>query len=288
MTIEPTEILAAAAGRAFDRADSRPVLPAGAVPTRDAPVLAKLTRDERLRAAFEQGRQALLSGETRLRGQNDGDVPVVDQINRERALLRKNALEKLLPPKREACKEGLSVLFPTQFPLELQAWLDDPHARTLILAGPTGNGKSQAAFATAAQAARYGAMMIDRQTRQAVRKPLLVRGWTVNNYLRALLPEGSPEPVWKIRDLAIGAELLINDDLGAELDVRAREWMRKEIADLLDDRLERNGRQIYTTNQPAAVVRERLGDRLWSRIQEDATVLRFTGPDLRATKELTW
>jgi hypothetical protein len=283
--IEPTEIMDAAEVRAFERAGSH--APEAALSVR-MPLLAQLSRDERLQREFELGRQAQLTGEARRRGQNDGDVPVVQQVARERALLRKGALEKLLPPKRKACAEGLSVLYPTQYPLELQAWLDDPHARTLILAGPTGNGKSQAAFATAAQAARYGAMMWDAQAGEAVRKPLLVRGWTVNNYLRELLPDGSPEPVWKTRHMAIWAELLIQDDLGAELDQKGTEWMRKEVADLLDERLERNGRQIYTTNQPAAIVKDRLGDRLWSRIQEDATVLRFEGPDLRAMKELTW
>ncbi len=283
-TIEPTEIMDPAETRALERAARRPAVPALSVPV---PHLAQLSRDERLRRAYEAGVQAALSGGGR-RGPNDGEIPVVAQVMREQHLVRKVALEKLLPPKRVNCMQGLSVLDADQYPLELQAWLDDPHARTLILVGPTGNGKSQAAYATAAQAARYGAMTWDEKACRGVRKPLIVRGGTVNNYLRALLPDGSPEPVWKIRHLAVWAELLVQDDLGAELDDKAREWMRKEIADLLDDRLERNGRQIYTTNQPSAVLEERLGHRLWSRIQEDATWLHFTGPDRRVVKEFSW
>lgn len=221
-------------------------------------------------------------------GDVSSGVEASEEAKRAQALVRRDALEKCLPPKREGCRAGLSVLYPDQHPLELQRWLDDPYARTLILVGRAGNGKTQAAFSTAAHAARYGAMMWDSKARAAVRRPLIVRSWAVNQYLRELLPEGSPEPVWSVRNRAIWAELLVNDDLGAELDDTGSTFMRKEIADLLDARLERNLRQIYTTNHPSAVVKARLGDRLWSRLQEDSTVLTFTGPDRRAMTELSW
>lgn len=242
----------------------------------------------RFQALAEEGRAAIEAGAPIPATPATDGVPVADEVARQQSLIRRDCLMKLLPPMREDCKMGLSVLDDNQYPHELQAWLDGPQSRTLILAGATGNGKTQAAFATAAQAARYGAMMWDSETRQGVRKPLIVRGWSVNNYLRALLPDGSPEPVWKIRHSAVWAELLILDDLGAELDATAREWMRKEIADLLDDRLERNLRTIFTTNLNSSTVEDRLGDRLWSRLQQDSTVLEFTGPDRRAVKKLSW
>jgi hypothetical protein len=242
----------------------------------------------RFQALAEESRAAVVAGARVNPSPASDGVPVAEEVARQQSLIRRDCLMKLLPAKRENCKAGLVVLDDDQYPRELQAWLDDPHARTLVLAGGTGNGKTQAAFATAAQAARYGAMMWDSETRQAVRKPLIVRGWSVNNYLRALLPDGSPEPVWKIRHSAVWAELLILDDLGAELDSTAREWMRKEIADLLDDRLERNLRTIFTTNLDSDTVEVRLGDRLWSRLQEDSTSLEFFGPDRRAVKKLSW
>lgn len=242
----------------------------------------------RFQALAEEGRAAVAAGAPVPPTPATDGVPVAEEVARQQAMIRRDCLLKLLPPMREDCKEGLAVLDDDQFPNEIQAWLNDPHARTLILAGATGNGKTQAAYATAAQAARYGAMMWNPETRQSARKPLIVRGWSVNNYLRSLLPDGSPEPVWKIRHAAVWAELLILDDLGAELDATAREWMRKEIADLLDDRLERGGRTIFTTNLASDVVENRLGDRLWSRIQLHSTCLEFMGPDRRAVKKLSW
>lgn len=243
---------------------------------------------ERYQALALEGAAAVLAGAPVPPTPATDGVPVAEEVARQQAMIRRDCLMKLLPPMREDCKAGLTVLDDDQFPNEIQAWLNDPHSRTLILAGGTGNGKTQAAYATAAQAARFGAMMWDSETRQELRRPLIVRGWSVNNYLRALLPDGSPDPVWKIRHSAVWAELLILDDLGAELDATAREWMRKEIADLLDDRLERNLRTIFTTNLASDVVEDRLGDRLWSRIQQHSTCLEFTGPDRRAIKKLSW
>jgi len=217
-----------------------------------------------------------------------GPVEASEEAKRQQALVRRDALDKALTAKRENCRAGLSVLHPDQYPGELQAWLDDPYARTLLLAGRTGCGKTQAAFAAAAQAARYGAMTTDKRTGAVLRRPLIVRAWPVNQYLRELMPEGSPEPIWSVRHRAVWAELLILDDLGAELDDVATSFMRKEIADLLDARLERWLRTIFTTNHEPKVVETRLGERLWSRLSEDSTALAFRGPDRRTVKPLTW
>lgn len=215
-------------------------------------------------------------------------VEASEETKRAQALVRRDALDKALTAKRENCRDGLSCLYEDQHALELQAWLDAPQARTLILAGRTGSGKTQAAYATAAQAARYGAACWNPRTREAEYRPLIIRAWAVNQYLRELMPDGSPEPIWSVRNRAIWAELLILDDLGAELDDVASSYMRKEIADLADARLERNLRTIVTTNHDAKTVEHRLGERLWSRLQEESTALVFRGPDRRAMKKLDW
>lgn len=212
-----------------------------------------------------------------------------EEAQREQSKVRRAALEKFLTDKRAACIAGLSVLDPaTQHPTRLQAWLDDPRARTLLLVGGTGTGKTQAAAATAAHAARYGAMMWNGRRQVAERRRLIVRGGPVNEYLRQLRPDGSPNPVWKIRDDARRAELLVGDDLGAELDGEASRFAKEEIADLLDYRLEEPVRQIYTTNLTAVELERALSDRMWSRLQEEATLIKFTGPDRRVKKVLTW
>jgi DNA replication protein DnaC len=237
---------------------------------------------------LQEGRRRALAGEANHTAVSDPDE-ATKEVEREQSKIRRAALEKFLTDKRSACIAGLSVLDPaTQHPTELQAWLDDPRARTLVLVGGTGTGKTQAAAATAAQAARYGAMMWNGRRQIAARRPLIVRGGPVNEYLRQLRPDGSPHPVWKIRDDARRAELLVHDDLGAELDGEVSRFAKEEIADLLDYRLEQPVRQIYTTNLTSDELERALSDRMWSRLQEESTVIAFTGPDRRVKRELKW
>lgn len=203
------------------------------------------------------------------------------------ALMREQALEKFLTDRRASCRDGLETLDDDQHPLELQGWLDDPNQSTLLLVGGTGVGKSQAAAALAAHAAQFGAMMRLRSGGTELR-PLLVRGGPVNEYLRRLRPDGSPDPVWKIRDEARLAELWVGDDLGAEIDGEVSRFAKEELADLLDYRLDANLRQVYTTNLSAEALEVAVGDRMWSRLQEEATLIRFTGRDRRVKRKLTW
>lgn len=237
-------------------------------------------------AVAAEARMAKARGEAPAR--DDDEVPVSELVARQQAMVRRDALLKCLPDNRMNCLDGLSCLEPDQHAAELEEWVNDPDARTIILAGRTGSGKTQGAYAVAAHAARYGAAMIDRNTGTPKTRSLIVRAWEVNNYLAELRPEGSKDPIWAVRDRARTAELLILDDLAAELDEVATPHMRKEVADLLGWRLERNLRTVFTTNHSAKVVEERLGDRLWSRIQEKATALKFLGADRRALRPLTW
>lgn len=242
--------------------------------------------DVKVVAAAAAGRAAALAGKAN--HDVSDDVEASEEAKRQQALVRKAALEKLLTDKRSRCLAGLECLDRDQHPRELQAWLSDPHARTLILAGGTGTGKSEAAYATAAQAARYGAVMWDGRRGRAEKRKLLVRGGPVDDYLNRLRPDGSPDPVWRVRDEAIWAQLWVGDDLGAELDDVATQFMRKQLAGLHDARLERNLRTIYTTNLDSDALAERLGARMWSRLQEESWLLLFTGRDRRVRRELTW
>lgn len=241
---------------------------------------------DKVAAETAAGRAAALAGV--VNHDVSDDVEASEETKRQQSLVRKAALEKLITDKRSGCLTGLACLDDDQHPRELQAWLNDPHARTLILAGGTGTGKSQAAYATAAQAARFGAMMWDGRRGRAERKKLLVRGGPVDHYLNQLRPDGSPDPVWQVRNEAIWSQLWVGDDLGAELDDVATRFMREQLAGLLDARLERNLRQIYTTNLAADALAERLGNRMWSRLQEESTLLVFAGRDRRVRKELSW
>lgn len=249
--------------------------------------LSVLPLPEHARRAFENGRAAALAGRVDHDARRGDAAEIADDLAGRQALARKDALLSALPEHRLDCLAGLACLAPDQHARRLQQWLNDPMQRTLILAGGTGTGKTQAAYATAAQAARYGVKVVN-QRGEVVDRQLVVRAWPVNRYLDELMPEGSPEPVWAIRHRAERAELLILDDLGAELDDVATRFMRKEIADLLDARFERRARTIFTTNHGARVIEQRLGDRLWSRLQQQSTALKFLGPDRRAMTQLDW
>lgn len=241
----------------------------------------------RVLAEFRAGREAALAGQVDHVARRGDQTEIAEDLAGRQALARRDAMMSALPENRMDCLKGLACLDADQYPAKLQAWLNDPLQRTLILAGSTGSGKTQAAYATAVQAARYGAKTTTRSG-EVVDRLLVVRAWPVNRYLDELMPSGSPEPVWAVRHRAVWAELLILDDLGAELDDVGTRFMRKELADLLDERLERRLRTIFTTNHGARVIEQRLGERLWSRLQQQSTALKFVGPDRRAMTKLDW
>jgi hypothetical protein len=237
--------------------------------------------------ALAAGRAAALAGEVDHSKVND-PKDAGQQVRSAQARMREEALERFLTDRRAACIAGLESLDPAdQHPLALQGWLDDPDRSTLLLVGGTGTGKTQAASAVGSHAAQFGAMMRRRGGPPHLR-PLLVRGGPVNEYLRRLRPEGSPDPVWKVRDEARAAELWVGDDLGAEVDGELSRFAKEEMADLLDYRLDACLRQVYTTNLSAEELEVAVGDRMWSRLQEEATVVKFTGRDRRVRRKLSW
>lgn len=217
------------------------------------------------------------------------EVPASEVLLRHQEENRRAALRSAVPDGRVGTvKAGLAGLDAAdQHPGALREWLASPKALILILVGPTGSGKTQAAYATAVESVTSGAAMCGRNGRVKVR-PLLVRAWTVNGYMAELRPDGSPDPVWEIRDRARVAELLVLDDLGAEYDSAASQHARTELVELVSYRLDRNVRTIFTTNLRSGPLKEKIGAPLMSRLSQQCTVLEFTGPDRRAVKPLDW
>lgn len=133
----------------------------------------------------------------------------------------------------------------------VETFLGDEHARTLLLLGPTGRGKSHAA--TWALAERVGAWLSATDVR--------VAEW-----------DG-------LRPKALAARLLVIDDLGRE----STEWAARELADVCELRHNRGFRTIATSNLIEEKLLARYGERCASR-WSDARFSRLVtvlGPDLR-------
>lgn len=217
-------------------------------------------------------------------------VPPNEIVQRDQAEARRRALYSTVPPARaDILEHGLGILDPAdQHPAEIRAWLMDPEARTLILAGPPGNGKTEAGYAALVTGTTEGAAMQARSGASKVRS-VLVRAVDVNSYIAALRPDGSAEPAWKLRDRVYTCELLLGDDLGAELDSEEMTvFMRDELARLQTYRLEHNLRTIWTTNRRGADLQRMVGGRMWSRLNERSHRVVFTGPDRRKLTPLEW
>jgi DNA replication protein DnaC len=140
--------------------------------------------------------------------------------------------------------------------------------RTLALLGGAGRGKSFAATWPLANPRGDGM-------------------WLPANEIRI--------PQWdELRARAVGAVLLVVDDLGRE----PNDWAAREACDLVESRHNRGARTIVTSNLPLRIedvpeasraawkgrtLTDRYGDRFISRLShpEHALVVKCTGPDLR-------
>jgi hypothetical protein len=176
------------------------------------------------------------------------------------------------PTTPPTCPAGfwLSRLDAEQFPDRIGAWLGGD-ARTLVLYGSTGRGKSHAAVAAGYAAAAAG---------------VHVRFTSQLDYLQALRPGGVDDPAG-FRRRHTEAGLLILDDLGAECE-DASQFVRQEVCALLDARLRAGRRQIVTTNLEAPALAGTFGDRIVSRLRDRAVVLKIRGGDRRVLAAEPW
>lgn len=165
----------------------------------------------------------------------------------------------------------LSTLDTRQYPQRIAAWLADPEARTLVLFGGTGTGKTKAAIAAGYAAAGQG---------------VHTRFISQLDYLLALRPGGTDDS-GAFRERYAGTGLLILDDLGAETE-DASQFVRQEIVALLDSRLRQDRRQIITTNLMPEVLADSFGDRTVSRLRDRAVILTLEGGDRRNMARAPW
>ena len=80
------------------------------------------------------------------------------------------------------------------------------------------------------------------------------------------------------RDLLYNAELLIVDDLGIEV---ANSFTNSEIFNLINSRIIRGKKTLISTNLNQKELSDTYTDRVFSRVYQKFTILKFIGDDLR-------
>lgn len=209
-------------------------------------------------------------------GGDGGDPEVWDDLTEHQARVRAQAWRNCLVEADHKDYIGwtLDQLDELQNPRILRGYVDglaewNPPVLNLILPGRVGAGKTAAAVAV-------GTAAVERHG-------LLTRLVKHSTYLAWLRPDGAPHGLtpWRIRHRHRTAQLLILDDLGAELDGEATEFVRGETTDLLGDRLTAGRPTVVTTNLDRDRMETVLRERTVSRLGGRAHVATVRGPDRR-------
>lgn len=154
----------------------------------------------------------------------------------------------------------------------LIAWAADPRG-TLYLTGPTGVGKTWAAWAL------VRAIMSDYPGNG----PVYFEGGDIATLLHQARPGFLPDfqrgsldtdRVARIRRAYLG----LLDDLGG---VKTTDWGADLLFDIIDTRVNSARPTIVTSNLTPGELTDVLGDRIASRLARGATVIQITGPDRR-------
>ncbi|NEA53609.1 hypothetical protein G3I60_05410 [Streptomyces sp. SID13666] len=180
----------------------------------------------------------------------------------------------------------LADLDAAQKPNVLRGWLTSlveakerkgrPGTLHLIAPGRIGTGKTTALAALGNEASAAG---------------LLVRFIKHPTYVSWRRPDGAPgeSTGYRVRKQHVECDLLILDELCGEMDGLATEFVRRETVDLIDSRLSAGRPTAFSTNLNRQQITAVLGERLLSRIEDRAHLVKIEGPDRRAPrKPLDW
>ncbi|PNG18595.1 ATP-binding protein [Streptomyces cahuitamycinicus] len=188
----------------------------------------------------------------------------------------------------------LDDLDPNQKPNTLRNWLMSlveaqkrgarPEILNMLMPGNIGSGKTAAAIAFGNEAAELGlwALFVKHST-----------------YLTWRRPDSAPHSMkaWEVRKRFVECDVLVLDELCGEMDMTATEFARRETIDLIDARIAAGRPTAYTTNlrsrrtpeHPGLGVVDILGERLLSRLEASAHLVRIQGPDRRKpARPLDW
>lgn len=193
-----------------------------------------------------------------------------------------------------AAQEECTNRFPNRFKLAdilqttatagVKAWADeyraDPDsARSLLLLGTTGTGKTHAGYA----AVRHAVTEPQRNRAGTWRVPSW-RALTQADLIASLRPRGARDhDAEAILATYVKVDLLFIDDLGA---MKSSEHVEEVTYRLLNARYEAMKPCIVTSNIPVAELKVAIGDRIASRLAQDCVRVEFEGPDRRRARQL--
>lgn len=178
------------------------------------------------------------------------------QQNANREHARRN-----MPPRYVSAETDLDAVW-----LWVLAVLGDRRtAPSLLLAGPTGTGKTHTG---------YAALRLLSESR---RSTIAWRGASTATFFGELRPRDKRDTEAAFEDYAKVPVLLL-DDLGA---TGRTEWTEETLYRLIDHRYTHCLPSIFTTNVAPANLGERLGERTASRLTEMCRMVPLLGEDRR-------
>ena len=138
-------------------------------------------------------------------------------------------------------------------------WRQSNGTRNVLFMGPVGTGKTHAAYAFLCHVHMCGVWRFTS---------------TSSVSLMDKLRPGGDERLDKWTDV----DCLLLDDLGGE---KPSEWVSERLFALIDERWRWERPTLVTTNLLPGQLRESLGDRTYSRLQDGAIAATLTGKDRR-------
>ncbi|WP_050699001.1 ATP-binding protein [Anaeromassilibacillus senegalensis] len=145
-----------------------------------------------------------------------------------------------------------------------------PGARSLIFMGPPGLGKTHLSLSIADGVAHSGHLVMYASA------PQLMSQLEAAKFKQT-------EDCLEYREVIYGCELLVIDDLGAEMVTR---YTQSEIYDLINSRLNTARSTIISTNLTMNEIEKLYTNRVTSRIAGSYATVQFAGRDIRLQKRM--
>lgn len=153
----------------------------------------------------------------------------------------------------DACPDDFEPAMAEAF----EDWRQDP-TRNLLILGPVGTGKTHAAFAL---------------VRHCWMRGYPFKWASMIEILNDLRPGGEGQLSGYVRPFG-----LFIDDLGTE---KQSDWVAEQVYGIIDGRWRDKRPTIATSNLSPQALKQSLGDRAWSRLQDNAVAVTLTGEDRR-------